>query len=678
MFRKGRRPARPAFAYSRWDGTQTGFDFGADELMSELTDDLLYHGDLNAALRRLMQQGVTDQDGERLQGLREIMDKLRQQRREKLDQYDLGGVYDDIAEEIREVVDLDRAALDELRREAADSGDERRQEITDEVAAEREMELDLLPPDMAGQVRSLEEHDFTSDEARERFDELVERLREQLMQSYFDQMAGAMSDISPEEMGRMKDMLAELNQMLEQRAAGEEPDFDAFMSEYGDYFPEDPADLDELLEIMAQRMAAMQAMLNSMTPEQRAQLQGLADQLLEDMDLRWQMDQLAGNLQQAFPEAGWNRSYDFSGQDPLGFAEAAAMMEELGDLDQLENLLRGATNPGALAEVDLQRAQELLGDDAANSLERLSELAQMLEDAGLIENKEGRYELTPRGIRRIGQNALSDLFKRLSMDKMGTHELERSGTGHERDYATKPYEFGDPFNLSIERTVRNAIRRSGGGTPVRLSPDDFEIERTEHQVRSSTVLMLDLSLSMPMRDNFLPAKKVAMALHSLISSQFPRDYLGIVGFSEVARVLEPEQLPEVSWDFVYGTNMQHAFVLSRQLLARQTGTKQIIMITDGEPTAHIRPGGDVFFNYPPVQETVDLTLKEVARCTRDGIRINTFMLDPDRSLKHFIEQLTKMNRGRAFFTTPETLGDYVLVDFIEHRRSMVGGGRRAG
>jgi uncharacterized protein with von Willebrand factor type A (vWA) domain len=210
-----------------------------------------------------------------------------------------------------------------------------------------------------------------------------------------------------------------------------------------------------------------------------------------------------------------------------------------------------------------------------------------------------------------------------------------------------------------------------------LLPDDFEVERTEQVVQSSTVLMLDLSLSMPMRDNFLAAKKVAMALHSLISTQFPRDYLGIVGFSEVARILEPAQLPEVSWDFVYGTNMQHGFLLSRQLLARQRGFKQIIMITDGEPTAHITDRGDVLFNYPPVPETVDATLSEVARCTREGIRINTFMLDATGYLQSFIERLTQLNRGRAFFTTPDTLGEYVLVDWVEQRRSLARRGRRA-
>jgi uncharacterized protein with von Willebrand factor type A (vWA) domain len=666
----------PGFRYSRWDGTQVGFELGADDVLAELTDDLLYHGDLNAALRRLLQSGFRDRAGERLQGIRELLERLRRRKRDELERWDLGGVYDDIAQELRDVVDQERRHLDDLDRRARDSADRRRQELTERANAERRAHLDLLPPDLAGQVRELQAYDFASDEARERFEALVDRLRQQLVQSWFDRMAGALQQPSPEAMARTKDMLAELNRMLEQRAAGQEPDFAGFMERYGDFFPENPQSLDELLEALARRLAATQALLNSMTPEQRAQLRGLAEQLLGDMDLRWQVDELSRHLQQAFPDAGWERRWNFSGQDPLGFAEAAGLMDQLGEIDQLENLLRSATSPGALAEVDIDTARELLGDDGARSLERLAELARLLEEAGLIEQKEGRLELTAKGVRRIGANALADLFRRLAKDKVGRHEVERTGAGSERAYETKPYEFGDPFLLNIERTVRNALQRSGGGVPVALSPDDFEVERTEHLVRSATVLMLDLSLSMPMRDNFLAAKKVAMALHSLISTQFPRDYLGIVGFSEVARELRPEQLPEVSWDFVYGTNMQHAFLLSRRILARQPGTRQIIMITDGEPTAHVRDDGEVFFNYPPVRETVDATLREVARCTREGIRINTFMLDATSYLRAFVEQLTRMNRGRAFFTSPDTLGDYVLVDFMEQKRSMMAGRRR--
>ncbi len=535
----------PKFRYSKWDGSQVGFDLDAESILEEITDDLLYHGDLHAALRRLMQQGFKDRNGEDLMGMRDLMERLRRRRRDQLEQHDLGGVYEEIAEALREVLDTERAGLDELASEARESGDQRRQEITDQVVSERNLQLDMLPPDLSGMVRELQQYEFTSTEARERFEELMDQLRQELAQSYFNQMSGAMQDVNPESMQRMKDMLNGLNELLAMKEAGEDtqPAFEEFMQRFGDFFPENPENLDELLELMAQRMAAMQSMLNSMTPEQRAQLQGLSEQLLEDMDLRWQMDQLGSHLQQLFPQMGWDRSYDFSGQDPLGFAEAAQMLNELGDLDQLEQMLRGASSPGALAEVDIDRARELLGDDAARSLEQLTKLAQQLEDAGLINNTEGRLELTPKGLRKIGRNALSDLFSKLARDKLGRHEIERTGIGHERTYDTKPYEFGDPFNLQIERTVRNAIRRTGGGTPVRLTPDDFEVEQTEQTVRSSTVLMLDLSLSMPMRDNFLAAKKVAMALHSLISMQFPRDFLGIVGFSEVARAITPSSCP---------------------------------------------------------------------------------------------------------------------------------------
>jgi len=669
---RGRR-----FTYSRWDGTQVGFDIDADSVFNEITDDLLYHGDLNAALRRLMQQGFKDRDGRDVQGLRDILERLRRRRRDELEKHDLGGVYDDIARELREVVDQERAELARQLEEARASGDQRRQETAEAASMDRNLRLDMLPNDLAGMVRELEEYDFQSGEAQQHFQELVDRLREQLMQRYVDQMSGAMGSMSPEDLQRMKDMMAELNHMLDQRAAGEEPDFEGFMSRYGDFFPENPQTLDELLEVMARRMAAMQAMLNSMTPAQREQLRQLSEQLLEDMDLRWQADQLGSHLRSLFPQMGWDRRYDFSGADPLDMAEAAELMERLGDMDQLENLLRGATNPGALAEVDVDRARQLIGDDAADSLDRMAQVARMLEEAGLIEHREGRYELTPRGIRRIGQNALADLYRQLRKDKPGDHRIDRVGAGHERAYETKPYEFGDPFSLSIEKTVRNALARQGAGTPVRLAPEDFEIERTEQQTRTATVLMLDLSLSMPMRDNFLPAKKMAMALHALITSQFPRDYFAIVGFSSVARILKPEDLPEVSWDYVYGTNMQHGFLLSRQLLGKQpAATKQIIMVTDGEPTAHFEPGAsEPYFEYPPVPATVDATLREVNRCTRDGIRINTFVLDATSYLRDFVDTISRLNGGRAFFTTNDSLGDYVLHDFVEHRRLLRTGRR---
>src|SRR5687768_4982923 len=597
------------FRYSRWDGTQAGFDLDAEGVLGEIADDLLYHGDLNAALRRALQHGMRTRDGRQLEGLRQLMERIARRRREELERHELSGLGEDIARRLDEVVDLEREGLD-------------RGDVPHEEAHQRHQRLDELSPDLAGRFRELSQYDFADNEARRRFEELRQQLREQLLQSQFNRMAQGMADMSPERTGALKDMLAELNAMLAAREAGESEDFAGFMERHGQFFPGNPQSLDELLEQMARSMAQMQALLSSMSEEQRRQLEELAEELLGDLDLSWQMSELSQHLQAAFPDLGWDRGYDFSGADPLNLAGAPGLLERLGDLDQLEHLLRSATSPAQLAEADLDRARQLLGDDAADSLEQLAKLARMLEEAGLIDQRDGRYELTPKGLRRIGQRALSELFSRLAKDRLGGHKVERAGTGHERANEHKPYEFGDPFALNVEQTVRNALRRQGGGTPVRLAPADFEVEQMEQLSRSATVLMLDLSLSMPMRDNFLAAKKVAVALHALITSQFPRDFLAIVGFSEVARELKAAQLPEVSWDFVYGTNMQHAFVLARKLLAHESGTRQIIMITDGEPTAHITAtsggGSQVFFHYPPVQETIDKTLAEVYRCTREG------------------------------------------------------------
>ncbi len=259
-------------------------------------------------------------------------------------------------------------------------------------------------------------------------------------------------------------------------------------------------------------------------------------------------------------------------------------------------------------------------------------------------------------MRRLGQKALADLFGQINKDRIGDHSAVLTGSGHDREETTKAYEYGDPLNLHLSTTVHNAVRRRGSGVPVRLTPEDFEVVEVEAMSRSATVLCVDLSMSMPMRDNFVPAKRMAMALQTLISSKFPRDYLGIIGFSEVAREIRPDEIPTAMWDYVYGTNLQHALALSRRLLAHQHGTKQIIVVTDGEPTAHIDDYGEVTFNYPPIPETLRRTMAEVIRCTRAGIVINTFALDLQRTHYPFVEQIARVNGGRTFYTTPDALG----------------------
>ena len=670
--------ARSRWRYSRWDGTQQLRPIDGGDVLDQITDDLLYHGDLDAALRRLMHEGFEDADGRRIAGLRELLEQVRA-RRSELARADLSGLGDDIVRGLDEVLGTERRAIDEdaIRRAAAARRPEE-EEAAHRQALERHSELDLLPDDLAGKIAALRQHDFVSPEAAERFAELVARLRHDLAQLQLDRSAAALAAAGPEEREHLRAGLAALNEMLAQRAAGEpsNPSFEQFMERFGDLFP-GARSLDELLEQLAERMAVASALLASLDADQRAQLEALSAELLGDLDLAWQLDQLGQHLRQLAPELGWDQRYDVGGNGPpVGLAEAGELFSALSALARLEQLFSSASSPAMLGEVDPGEVAELLGPDAARSLEALAELTRRLEQAGLVSRREGRLRLTPRGLRQLGARALDELFARLSRDRLGDHTMATAGIGHDPEGATKPYEFGDPFRLEVNETIRNAIRRQAGagvvGPPIGLEPDDFAIERAEQVTSAATVVAVDLSLSMPMRDNFLAAKKVAMALQALIASRYPRDYLGLIGFSATAREISPAELPEVSWDFAYGTNLQHTLALARRMLAHRPGAKQVVLITDGEPTAHVLEDGEIFFHYPPVPETLRATLREVKRCSAEHITINTFALDATGSLRAFVEEMTRRNRGRAFFATPETLGDYVLMDFVAHR----GGSRR--
>ena len=347
-------------------------------------------------------------------------------------------------------------------------------------------------------------------------------------------------------------------------------------------------------------------------------------------------------------------------------------------MDALEDALAGVESPGDLASVDREQLADLVGDEAVRDLDALDDLAKRLEEAGYLTRRGERLELTPRGSRRIGQKVLDDLFARLSRDAFGGHRIDRGGRGGEREETAKPYEFGDPFHLDIRGTIENAIRRPENAPAVRgtsgvsLTADDFQVYRTEQLTRTSTVLLVDMSRSMLLRGCFVAAKKVAVALDTLIRTQYPHDDLCVIGFAYYARELRPEALAELTWHgYEYGTNLQHGLMLARRFLARHHGgQRQIVVITDGEPTAHFE-NGQVEFSYPPTRRTIQETLREVQRCTRDGITINTFMLERSRALAEFVALMTRLNRGRAFYATPERLGEYVLVDFVSRRSKVV-------
>jgi uncharacterized protein with von Willebrand factor type A (vWA) domain len=641
--------------YSRWDGSQDVPDLDADDVLDEIADDVLGYGDLRSALQRLLQQGMQPREGQRVPGLKDLLDRLRQQRQQRQSRYDLGSSLDDVAKKLEDVVRTEREGI---QRDLQGRERDRRQQA-----------LDQIPPDPAGRLRELQTYDFVDPEAKRKFEELLASLRAQMMQPFMQNMKNALGTMTPEDLRRMREMIQDLNRMLREKAEGGQPDFDAFKQKWGDQFP-GAESLDDLLQQIGERMAAMQSLMQSLSPEQRGQLDEMMRSLfMQDERLEAAMRQLGMHLSELLPLDEMARRYPFRGEEEVGLEEAMRLMREMQRLDALEREIRGARSLEELSRIDSEEVERLAGAEAARDLQRLQEIAKQLEDAGYLEREGDTLALTARAIRKIADKALREIFTRLKRDRFGGHEIDRRGAGGDQTDDVKPYEFGDPFLLDLKETVMRAVGRRGPGTPVRLAPEDFTVVRTEQRSQAATVVMLDMSRSMLNNGYFLPAKKVALALSALIRSQFPRDALYIVGFSLYAREFTAAQLPTLSWsEWNMGTNMHAGFMLSRRLLARHAGgNRQILMVTDGEPTAHLE-GAIADFSYPPTRRTMEETLKEVQRCTRERITINTFMLERSPWLTSFVEQMARINRGRAFFATPDRLGEYLVVDYVSARR----------
>jgi len=707
-----------AARYSRWDGSQHVADLEADEILDALADDVMAEGDLSEALRRLMDRGWRTGDPTRgdLTGLRDLMDRLERRREEALERYGLDDVLGDIRRELDDIVAEERSGverrLDDASRAPGDrsepgargepgergvaapsgpggeeewpSGDDRLDDaalrsMLRDVAARRLDQLDSLPADIGERIRGLQDYDFLEPNARERFDELVKRLQGQVLDQFVAGMSDAIQSMTPEDLAANREMVRDLNELIRERIGGGDPDASEFLAKHGRFFP-GAQTFDDIIDQLAQRMAAMQSLLRSMSPQQRAELASMMEALLRDDRLLVDLAQLASNLDLLLP-GGLGDRVPFGGDEPLGLEGALSQIQRLQAMDRLEDALSDVMSPGDLAQIDRDEVRDLLGDEAVRELDQLDDLARRLEEAGYLTRDGQRMELTPRGSRRIGQKVLDDLFARLQRDAFGGHRIDRAGRGGEKEETTKPYEFGDPFHLDLRGTLFNAlgreanapaVRAATGRRDIRLAPTDFEVHRTEQLTQTSTVLLVDMSRSMLLRGCFLAAKKVAVALDTLIRTQFPRDHLAVIGFAYYAREIRPGALAELTWHgYEYGTNLQHGLLLARRILERHPAVnKEIVVITDGEPTAHFEDG-QVEFNYPPTRRTIQETLREVQRCTKEGITINTFMLERSRALAEFVAHMTRMNRGRAFYATPEHLGEYVLVDFVSRRTKHV-------
>lgn len=699
--------------YSQWDGSQYQPP-SADDILDALSEDLMEFGDLNQAMRYLMQRGMDSEDGNYIRGLRDMLRQLKDQRQQRLERYDMNSVMDDIKQQLDEILTMENNTIDEwMKRPDSPGGAEEDAEsqkfmdnlmkgivpdddqsrsgsepddgshdaaanegnfsnkVLGDIGKQNREFMDSLPPDTAGKVRALQDYEFLNADAQKKFLKLIDQLRKSMTQSFFKDVENMVNNMSDGDIQRMKDMVKDLNDMLVKKIAGEDPGFDEFMDKYGDMFGDNPPrSLDELLEQMQQQMAATQSLFNSMSPEQQQQLQDMMMDKFGDPELNAEMAKLAKELDYLNPQG---RRYDFSGDQEIDLQAAMELMREMQQLDELEQQMQRAQYDGKVDGIDPSKVEELLGKEAAENLEEMQKLMEILEEAGYARRDGNKWELTPRGTRSLGQKALGEIYQRLKKQSLGNHAVPEEGRFGERIEESKPYEYGDPFHLHMPRTIRNALDRDGPGAPVKLQTSDFEIYRSELITQTATVLMVDLSWSMALRGSFQSAKKVAMALHNLISSAYPRDSLYVLGFSAYAKEIKAHDLPYLQYDdYLLGTNMQHALILAEKLLAKhRQGTKQVIMITDGEPTAHLEDGRPVFA-YPPTPATISKTLRAIRSCTTKGITINTFMLDQSYYLKAFVEQMTKINGGRVFYTEPHRLGEYILVDYVQNKKKRLG------
>lgn len=712
---------RAFYRYSRWDGTQQIEPFTADELMEHLAESLLNERDLWSAMRDMLQRGAQLPSGRRMSGLRDLTERLRQRRQEQLDRYNLSSIMDDIRQRLDQVLETEREGIQRRLNQAKpdsplsepggssnppgptaqppNATDPQLQQLLEQMAQKRLDQLDALPPDVGGRIQQLREYDFMDPQARQQFEELLDSLKQQVLQQYFENMKQALGGVTPEQMSQMKDMLKDLNDLLDAHRQGDDSGFQDFMDKWGQFFPDGIQNPEQLAQHLQQQMQAMRSLMESMTPEMRQELQNMVDSLFQDGGLMEEISELMWNLQRYFPDQRGDR-FPFAGDEPVSMQEAMRLMRDMQGLDELERDLMEAARRNDASNLDPDQIGRLVGDDARQITQELQDFARMLEEAGFITRRGKDWILTPRAMRKIGEHALEEIFGRIDRGLAGDHSLTRFGWGNERLDETKVYTFGDPFAIDAQGTIMNALRREAlqsvspaeagiardrAHVPVNLNLDDFEIYQSVSINQCSTVIALDMSTSMHRAGLFQSARKVALALDSLIRSKFPRDMLRVVAFSSFVLPLESHMLLDDYWIDPHGTDIAEALRQSRAILSkRKGGTKQIILITDGAPRgpasrwrwwgedyAAARAGQGWDGGYGRrwnMRDEMEEVLREVGRCTKDGIVVNTFMLEDEPALTTFVKTMTKINNGRVFFADPDRLGEYLIVDYVKNRK----------
>lgn len=646
--------------YSRYSGGPDPLAPPVDlrEALDAIGEDVMSGASPRRALQELMRRGT-----ENMTGADRLAAEVNRRRRELLQRNNLDGTL----AEVKKL--LDEAVLAE-RKELA--------RALDDDARFGEMQMEALSPSPAKAVQELAEYDWRSPEAREKYDQIKDLLGREMLDQRFAGMKEAMQNATDEDRQAINKMLDDLNELLEKHAAGEdtEEDFEKFMAEHGQHFPENPSNVDELMDSLAKRSAAAQRFRNSLSESQRAELDALAQQAFGSPSLMNALNRLDANLQAARPGEDWSGSEEFSGDDPMGMGQGTQALADISELEQLAEQLSQSYAGASMEDVDLDMLARQLGDEAAVNARTLADLERALTDQGFLDRgSDGQFRLSPKAMRQLGQTALRDVAQQLS-GRHGERETRRAGAAGELTGATRPWAFGDTEPWNVTRTITNAVlRQAGSGVidgPVRFSVEDVEISETETRTQSAVALLVDTSFSMVMENRWLPMKRTALALNHLVSTRFRSDDLEIIAFGRHARTVSAAELTALEGVRDQGTNLHHALALAARHLRRHPNAQPVVMIvTDGEPTAHLEDFGDgaeAFFYYPPHPRTIALTVKGFDELAALGAQLTIFRLGSDPGLARFIDQVARRVGGRVVVPDLDGLGAAVVGDYLRARR----------
>ncbi|OBB72902.1 VWA domain-containing protein [Mycobacterium sp. 852014-52144_SCH5372336] len=657
--------ARHISRYSRYTGGPDPLAPPIDlrEALEQIGQDVMEGSSPRRALSEMLRRGTKN-----MRGADKLAAEANRRRRELLARNNLDGTL----AEVKKL--LDEAVLAE-RKELA--------RALDDDARFNEMRIESLPPSPAKAVQELSDYEWRSPEGREKYEQIKDLLGREMLDQRFAGMKQALENATDEDRQRVNEMLDDLNELLDKHAKGEDSqeDFDDFMNKHGEFFPENPRNVDELLDSLAQRAAAAQRFRNSLSAEQRAELDALAQQAFGSPSLMNALNRLDSHLQAARPGEDWGGSSNFSGDNPLGMGEGAQAMADIAELEQLAEALSQSYAGATMEDVDLDMLARQLGEDAAVDARTLAELERALMDQGFLDRgSDGQWRLSPKAMRQLGQTALRDVAQQLS-GRHGERDTRRAGAAGELTGATRPWAFGDTEPWNVTRTLTNAVLRQAGNperspsSPIQITVEDVEISETETRTQAAVALLVDTSFSMVMENRWLPMKRTALALNHLVSTRFRSDALQIIAFGRYARTVTAAELTGLEGVYEQGTNLHHALSLAARHLRRHSNAQPVVLVvTDGEPTAHLERGANddrssaVFFDYPPHPRTIAHTVKGFDEVAALGAQVTIFRLGNDPGLARFIDQVARRVEGRVVVPDLDGLGAAVVGDYLRSRR----------